>query len=294
MVRIKLIVTGDMEKAALHASLRGFFPAEREGHEVLWDQPRKLQGATSFRLEPGGDPSPAMRDLAQAMLDEVLIGKRGSPADLVMVIDDVELGNVGQVEIVTQHFRDAVRRRLAEYEVRVSANARTQERHRELLQKKCSFHMLHPMVEAYLFGDSDALLQAGLPVSVRPRLVGPDVEQFQTDDPLWLPDCRTANISRQRTMPWWNHACHPKHYLEHLLQRGHVFYEETVHGVAALTDVRWGQVPHSAQMAPVIRALFEDLSEWFDVPSPLGVGISHPGLFPSRSVDRKGLLLRNL
>jgi hypothetical protein len=292
MVRIKLIVTGDMEKAALHASLRGFFPAEREGHEVLWDQPRKLQGATSHRLLSDGAPARAMLDLAQAMLDEVLIGKRGSPADLVIVIDDVELGNVGQVEIVAQHFRNAVEKKLAEHEKRVSAH--TQKRHLELLQQKCSFHMLHPMVEAYLFGDTDALLRAKLLAGVRPRLVSSDVEQFQTDDPLWLPDCRTADISRQRTMPWWNHACHPKHYLEHLLQRGHIFYEETVHGVAALTGLRWGHVPHSAQMAPVIRALFEDLSEWFDVPSPLGVGISHPDLFPSRSVDRRGLLLRNL
>src|SRR4051812_44487686 len=102
MARIKLIVTGDMEKAALHESLRRLFPPQRDGEEVIWDQPRKLHCATSHPLSPGGSPSTAMLALAQAMLDEVAIGKRGNPADLVMVIDDVELGNVGQEGVVAQ------------------------------------------------------------------------------------------------------------------------------------------------------------------------------------------------
>ncbi len=43
MARIKLIVTGDMEKAALHKSLQQFFPDMRNNEEVLWDTPRKAQ-----------------------------------------------------------------------------------------------------------------------------------------------------------------------------------------------------------------------------------------------------------
>jgi hypothetical protein len=41
MARIKLIVTGDMEKLALHKSLRRFFPYERDGQKVTWEQPSK-------------------------------------------------------------------------------------------------------------------------------------------------------------------------------------------------------------------------------------------------------------
>jgi hypothetical protein len=39
MARIKLIVTGDMEKLALHESLKRYFPSSRNGEEVVWDKP---------------------------------------------------------------------------------------------------------------------------------------------------------------------------------------------------------------------------------------------------------------
>jgi hypothetical protein len=85
MARIKLIVTGDMEKLALHKSLRRFFPEVRDGQPVIWEQPRKIQCATSYQLSPlqkdNSNLSTAMRHLAQAMLDEALFGKTGKPAD---------------------------------------------------------------------------------------------------------------------------------------------------------------------------------------------------------------------
>lgn len=288
MARIKLIVTGDAEELSLHESLRRFFPLKREGEEVIWDQPRKLHCATSQRLSSGGTPSERMIALARAMLNEVGIGKRGEPADLVVVIDDVELGNVGREGIVAQHFRDAVNKNLSTY------SSSTQNRYRILLREKCSFHLLKPMVESYLFGDTNALTVAGVPVGASPRLVHPDVEQFQTDDPAWLPVCHAEDVSRQRIMHWWSHERHPKHYLGHLLQRGGVFYEETTHGKTALAGLCWNQVPKSSTEAPVIRSLFEDISDWFCVSNPLGVGSHHTDLYPQRSVNRASLLLRNM
>jgi hypothetical protein len=298
MPRIKLIVTGDMEKQALHKSLRRLFPRARAGEveEVVWEPPRKLHGATSHQLVAGKSPSRPMRALAQAMLDEVTIGKTGTAADLVVIIEDVELGNLEQVGVVTQHFREAMRETLWAH----VAKAKDQERERvrdhcqALLREKCSFHLLHPMVEAYLFGDASALGVAGVPAEVSPKLVHSDVERFETDDPLWLPICQSENVARQTVAPWWRHERHPKHYLAHLAERGGVFYEETDHGKNALLSLGWSDIPSVADEVAVIRALFEDIAAWFGVPNPLGVGDLHAELYPGRSIARAGLLLRNM
>jgi hypothetical protein len=285
--RIKLIVTGDMEKAALHRSLQRMFPSDRDGQEVHWDVPRKLDSATSLPLLAGAAPSENMTNLARAMIAEAGIGKTGAPADLVVVIDDVELGNVGRVNVVLDHFRSAVTKVLDAYETATRA------RYRAILQQRCSFHLLHPMVEAYLFGDPGALLRAGVPAGQAPLLVDPDVERFETHDPVWLPTCQMENGRRQRIRPGWRHELHPKHYLEHLAERGGVFYEETVHGEKSLSGLAWASVPCSPAATPIVRALFEDISDWFYVANPL-TGTPDPALYPVRTVNRAGLLLRNL
>jgi hypothetical protein len=291
MARIKLIVTGDLEKLALHESLRQLFPPQRDGDDVVWDEPQRLHCATSHRLAPSSPPSRPMLALARAMLAAAGIGKTGSPADLVVVVDDVELGNLGQESVVAQHFRAAVNHELGSYE------AKTQARYRSLLREKCSFHLLCPMVESYLFSDADALAVAGVPTGHSPRLVHADVEQFQTDDPAWLPICLTENEKRKPRTPWWNHERHPKLYLEHLIARGgeNAFYEETTQGKRALMALRWLMVPKSQTHIPIIRSLFEDIADWFKLHgNPLGNGPCHPDLYPSKSVNRANLLLRNM
>lgn len=290
MVRIKLIVTGDMEKLALHESLRRFFPSNRDGEDVTWDLPRRVSCATSHQLKEGHPPSRPMQQLARAMLDEVGIGKTGQPADLVVVIDDVELGNLEREVVVAQHFRLAVNTCLEAHD------ANTEVRYRNLLRKRCSFHLLKPMVEAYFFGDAAALQTSGVPAGTTPRLVHTtDVEQFETDDPAWLPTCHTENSQRQRrSTPWWQHERHSKHYLEHLTARGGVFYDETFSGRHALKGLSWTQVPKSPADAPIVRSLFEDIADWFGILSPLGRGLSDPQFYPAQSVDRARLLLRNM
>ncbi len=288
MPRIKLIVTGDMEKAALHESLKRLFPFPKDGEVVVWDRPRKLHCATSHRLAPGGAPSTPMLALAQAVLDEAGIGKTGAPADLVVVLDDVELGNLGQEAIVVEHFRKAMSQKLAGYQLS------TQQRYRLLLREKCSFHLLRPIVESYLFGDAGALGIAGVPAGVIPRLVSTDVEQFEANDPAWLPTCHAENDRLRAKSPWWRHELHPKHYLEHLTQQGGVFYEETSHGKQALLGLDWASVPKLPAETPVLRSLVEDLAEWFGIPNPLGTGALHPAFYPLTSVNRATLLLRNL
>jgi len=287
MARIKLIVTGTMEELSLHESLKRFFPRQKDGEEVIWDLPRKLNGVTTYRLDPQKPPSQQMLALAQAMLDEVGIGKRGIPADLVLVVDDVELGNVGAEAIIVEHFRAAVHQKLA------SHSADAQARYRRLLQQNASFHLLKPMVESYLFGDSAALASAGVPAGVSARLMHPDVEQFETDDPAWLPTCQTVNARKRRVLSWWCHERHPKHYLEHLAERGSVFYEEVDHGRKALRGLDWSKVSVTPAHVAVIRCLFEDIADWFRMSSPLGAA-PHADLWPLRSHHRGNLVLRNV
>jgi len=294
MARIKLIVTGDMEKLALHKSLRRFFPNERDGQEVIWDQPRKTQCATSYQLSPlqtdNSNLSTAMKQLAQAMLDEALVGKKGKPADFVVVIDDVELGNLGQENVIAAHFKNAVRQKFNKYKDKY--NTKTIQRYQDILRHKCSFHLLKPMVESYLFGDTNALRVAGVPKGESPKLVHIDVEQFETNDPIWLPTCIMENAKRQQ--PWWHHECHPKHYLEHLTERGQIFYDETTNGKNALEGLAWRKVPKCADDTPFIRSLFEDIADWFDIPNPLGKGETNQNFYPPKSVNRANLLLRNM
>lgn len=295
MARIKLIVTGDMEKLALHKSLRRFFPDEQDGQKVIWDQPRKTQCATSHRLSPNRVPSGPMKELVKAMIAEAGIGKKGEPADLIVVIDDVELGNLGQENVIAKHFHNAVLQELNKY------NTKTMRRYQDILRQKCSFHLLKPMVESYLFGDTHALRVAGVPVGETPKLVHPtDIEQFETNDPAWLPICMRENAKRQQSVPWWHHECHPKHYLEHLTERGQVFYDETTYGKNALEKLAWKKVPKYSKDpkysydTPFIRSLFEDIADWFGIPNPLGKGETHPNFYPPKSVSRASLLLRNM
>ncbi|TAN66423.1 MAG: hypothetical protein EPN17_13910 [Methylobacter sp.] len=294
MARIKLIVTGDMEKSALHKSLQRFFPDIRNGEEVLWDTPRKAQCVTSYPLRPlaaGASPSNPMIELAKAMFAEAFSSKTGQDADLVIVVDDVELGNLDQEAVIAEHFRAAVNEvfRLKNHD------SKTEDRLRGELQRKCSFHLLKPMVEAYLFGDSVALGLAGVPNGVNPCLVHPtDVEQFESDDALWLSICQDENAKKQQqNKPWWRNECHPKRYLEHLTERGQVTYEETKGGKDALIALNWSQVPKSQPDVPIVRSLFEDLSDWFCISSPIS-GKTHPNFWPARQVNRANLLLRNM
>ncbi|MCP4040581.1 MAG: hypothetical protein GY731_01325 [Gammaproteobacteria bacterium] len=290
MARIKLIVTGDMERRSHHHSLKRCFLNHRNGEQVEWDLPRRLNCATSNRLNAASKPSAPMQKLAQAMLDEALKGKRGDPADLVVVVDDVELGNLGREATVAQHFRNAVDQKLGQYATN------TQDRYRQVLRRKCSFHLLKPMVESYLFGDENALRRAGVPAGVELRLVYPDdVERFETNDLSWLPECIQQNAMKKMiNKSWWRHECHPKHYLEHLTERGSVLYDEMIHGQLALKDLEWPRVSKSVQGDSLIRCLFEDVADWFGVLNPMGGDALHGIFYPARHVHRDKLLLRNM
>lgn len=301
--RIKLIVTGDSEKAALHRSLAQCFPPHTaSGDSVVWDTPRKEAGVTSYRLKAGKPPSSSMKTLVNAMFAEALNSKqpKGTPPDLVIVVDDVELGNAGQEGVIVQAFQAAVKDKLNALQQQQSAStfSRTQAR----IQTACSFHLLCPMVESYFFADSATLAVGGVPASVSPQLGHPtNVEQFDASSDLhpdWQALCQREN-SRQHQLKhlWWHTERHPKYYLSHLLDISGVGdYFETTLGAQMIEAVNWNRVAKTSTDSPIISALLEDIWDWFGQTPPRGdcVGQSSPATYQVRTLRQTQRLLRNI
>ncbi|NOY26138.1 MAG: hypothetical protein GXP62_09730 [Oligoflexia bacterium] len=153
------------------------------------------------------------------------------------------------------------------------------------------------MVESLLFGEQAALQRAGCASTVAPSLRSTDFEDFWTTDENWLPTCSSVNAEKHgepQPMPWWHEERHAKHYLEHLVGQNGGIYDETVGGVAAFSRLDWPGVPVQAHDLGLIRALFEDLGDFFGVPSPLPPGPSSCLTYPPRTARRNQLLLRNM
>jgi hypothetical protein len=291
MTKIKLVVTGDMEAKSLAVSLKSQFPTHKNGDMVIWDKARKMNCTTSHPLRRESDePSQPMLNLARAMLAEALDGKHGTPADLVIVIDDVELGNLGQEDVISKHFRLAVEAELEKREL----SAGTLDRYKGIIRERCSFHVLRPMAEAYFFSEAQVLEAMG--VSAKPLLRhATNVEDFEAADSVWLPECYLQNQTQAKNgREWWRHEMHPKHYIGHLITRSSsTAYDETMQGAQALQTLNWKNVPKVETDSLFIRALFEDLADWFEVPSPI-IGNTAPAFYPPASTRRANLTLRNL
>ncbi|MBK5152401.1 hypothetical protein IQ285_32400 [Burkholderia sp. R-69608] len=290
MATIKLVVTGDLESKSLAESLKAQFPTHRGDDEVVWERARKMNCTTSHRLRREAMPSQPMLSLARAMLAEVFNGKQGKPADLVIVIDDVELGNMGQEDVIAEHFRMAVETELANRNLGGSAL----DKHKKIVRERCSFHVLRPMVEAYFFGETQVLQKIGV-TSIPLLRHETDVEDFESIDGNWLPECHAHNQTQiSNGVDWWKHETHPKHYINHLLMRSSSSaYDETVQGASALRGLDWKKVPRVATDALYIRSLFEDLADWFEIGSPV-IGNTAPSYYPQKNVRRANLTLRNL
>lgn len=289
--RIRLIVTGDLERKAIAKSLRRMFPKKTsDGVDVEWLSPQKFHGATTHRLDPAKDPSDPMRQLAKAAVSEAMDGEQKNPSDLVIVVDDLELFNVGRAAVVVGHFRRAME---AEIERRYS-NLAHRVRASEVVRSRCSFHLLSPMVESYLFGDHKALRAAGCGESAAPSLCHPDYEDFWCTDASFAAHCLQENQSKHLSGNlWWREERHSKHYLEHLVQQAGGYYEETVGGADAFGSLAWKRVPKTAYDFSLIRSLFQDVADFIGCDNPLGLWNGPtPTYVPLKA--RRGMCLRNV
>lgn len=294
MPAIRFIVTGDLEKQAIVDSVRRLFPDQVGGQTVEYFPTRKAQGgATTYPLPPVGTgkvPTNLER-LVRKMLAEVLDGDKDGKPDLVVGLDDLELANLHQPGVVVGWVRCAVQ---ADLDRRFgSSMAREQAAH--VVQRRCSLHLLVPMIEAYFFGDPSALQRAGVDADVPYPLAHGDLENFETSDSGFLLVAAARNAEKQgQGYPWWREEKHPKSYLEHLVEGCGRLYDEP-EGAAALRTLGWPAVSVAGPPLGFARSLFEDLSDWFGLPSNvLGPGVCSALTYPARTVDRSTLFLRNL
>lgn len=288
-MRVALIPTGKLEMLGLAKGLASLFGDE---HEFVCiprrrDQPHEpFPSFTSARL-----PVPSQRERRSPLsnLVAVMVDALWSDGyDLAVVLDDLELCNMGNEQVVVGEFRDAVARHLhwvAERDSRLL---------RELgdrLRACASFHLISPMIESWIFADPAGPANAGVPPGhLPPRLLqGWDPESFAADDPDYIADDGSACTTwmslpigyQERQRPEWLKATyprqsHPKRYLAWLCRDGGArncssFTERAASN--ALVRLSWAQVLRDPRHMTFARSLICDLADGLEVgPSGLDLG----------------------
>jgi hypothetical protein len=294
MPTIQLIVTGKLEKASLADALQRAFPPNRDGKAVRWLETLKRHGATSAPLPTDKIHNP-MRELAKGARVALNPGRRDAKADLVLVIDDTELGNRGKAGAVVAHFVKAMKAEIDSIRSKDPAAAQIVA---DQVRDRVSFHLLHVMAESVLFGDRQALATVGLAPEVEPILKGTDPELLESVDSEFLHDCVTKNQEQhvREGNTWWSHAHHSKAYLEHLYNRCHPLptesYDEVDHGAPAMRGIDWAQVFANPNEMIVLRCLFEDLADWYGISNPFP-GKLDPQVYRPRTRNMAGFTIRN-
>jgi hypothetical protein len=260
MKSVQLVVTGEMERLALHESLRGWFDRRApDAFEFL--RPIRVDGITSAPLLgalPRGVLTTAEK-FARKLFEQL------DEADLVIGVDDLELDN--SIDRVVVHVREVIEQTLPQ----ISRDAAAL---RDQLAVRCSFHFLVPMPEAYFFGSASALERAAAIRTSRFDPAVTDVEAFVVRDEAYE---ATSGA----------HPRHPKRYLKYLSEE---CYRESNHGASALRTLDWDEVlARGSSWARSLRALLDDLLlEAGAEPLP---GEDYPA---TQRRTQSGLLLRNI
>jgi hypothetical protein len=121
--------------AELQSTLHGPFPC---------------RGFTHVRLRPGDVPDTALELVQRAAIWALGDERAERPAaDLVVILDDLELTNRDQEAVVVDVMRAAAAKHLAGLR-----NADTRQRTADALAAKVSFHLAAPMIESWFFADT--------------------------------------------------------------------------------------------------------------------------------------------
>ncbi len=312
---IALIVTGDAEFGGLAGSLDRAFP----GHKFKC-LPRKMNGFTSSALQ---DDSPLLFrtlkkgeriDTEISLLADTLItladpGRNNRPADIVVLVEDLELANRHQPGRVVHWLREAVQTRI---DVHFSTQAR-REKARERVRERCSFHLLVPMLESHFYSDANALNAAGrLRLSRFDHKVY-DPEDFSVDDAEYLETPVTFGKGSRdwRNRPAENRRIHPKAYLEYLCTPAEhnagadgtngekvavpkTTYDERK-AVDVLKSLSWPLAVQRLDASRYLRSLLADLAETLNPHPSIKPLIEHQHCAPlTFSADPSKRILRNL
>lgn len=274
--KVRLVVTGQLEHRALAPALGRLFPQADFAPSVL-PAAKDLRGFTSARVDPAAIADQAKAAIVDGLVDDLagaLRGPRREEADLVVLIDDLELANRGNEARVLQAVREAVHRHLAR---------RGDKGHfADLFRERASVHFFDPMVEAYLIASTSSRGVISIDENVRHRRdVGAEsFEVLRDADPTYfdeaLGECSDGRSPKGRRCPWQypaeERARHPKAYLKYL-RRGSPprqfcsDYKETEQGVAALAALQWSEALETPDTVPFLDALVEDLSQTLGPPA---------------------------
>lgn len=277
MKRVQLVVTGKCEEAALHLSLQRLFP----GTEFV--PPIRVHGFTSDPLaEP---PQRGVIETIRKFAEKVVRTAEHEHDVLVIGVDDQEF------EPHPDRLVAAVVRVVGEVVASESSMAK-RERLAAVVAERCSFHLLVPMVEAYFFGDPEALKCVGTKRRSLFDSEAHDVEAFEVSDAGFLdpPALRGSDWCTDQVVL---RSRHPKRYLKYLTGDGTPMssaYKETLQGRAALAKLDWRSVGRNASFARSARALIADIADWLERPSPV------PGAesaLTARGTNRQTRVLRN-
>lgn len=273
-MRVAILPTGWMEWHALARSLANLFPEHTfysipSRNEIASNGDEypvySITSADITKSRPGA--LDAARKLVQRAAKESLAG-----ADLVLLLDDLELPNVPHPGEVIEIVRAAATLHLE------SCSTGIRKQTAKALRERVSFHLAKPMIEAWLFASSAALKAAGLPRDQAPRIGSADYEDFATDDveysrdqgegcPCWL--SLPANKQRAHRPAWLIETearqRHPKAYLCWLCRSGTekscTAYRETRSGKDGLLALEWGLMLGDPATMRFARALVEDIED---------------------------------
>lgn len=289
-MRVALLPTGRTEWHGLAIALQRLFPA----HElyalpeptVFHSMRGPFNGFTSSTLTERHEreyvPESALELVGLAAREALGDGAHREAADVVVVIDDLELANRHQPDRAVRVFRRAVEHHLEGLQ---GARKRTE----TALRDRVSFHLVVPMIEAWFFGDPQGLRRAGVPDGVKPFLDSADLEDFltrdvqyasatETDCPCWVSRGR-----KKADRPKWlgsERERHPKGYLQWLCRdgdaKGCTTYDESQGGAEALKRLDWDVLFTNTGLS-YLSALLEDLADALGQPLPF--------LFPLKEVD---------
>ncbi|MCB9703592.1 MAG: hypothetical protein H6711_16985 [Myxococcales bacterium] len=228
--------------------------------------------------------------------------------DLVVILDDLELENVGQPGLVVDVMRRAVSKHL---DALPTNDPGLRRRTAEALVNKVSFHLAKPMTESWIFGDPQGHVNAGARIGQPKLRAGIDLEEFETDDAEYAAaggHCCAAWLAlpedkRRECRPLWlrpaERTRHPKAYMAWLCrspnERNCTVYRESHEGARALGLLEWSEVlgPDLDKM-PFLRALVEDLADGLDQEPAVGPIYTRGAPETCRFTRREAPLLRNI
>lgn len=281
-MKVALFVTGVTELLGLERALKERFP-DHEFEALVFQKRRhgRAEPFPSFTSATLSADAPLLDDEPLMKLAQRVVDHQHQDADLVLLLDDLELTNIGRANVVVSRVRGAFKKLIDDcLDARGGLAA---DRLARWLRKTVSFHLAAPMVESWLFADPNGLTHASVPGArlPSPAHLGQNPEQIALTDPAYLNDdgaycacCKQPGCANQpsKLRPLWlgtgvqgRREQHPKAALAWLHRDAYAercsSYKESEHGAESLARLNWCAALRDPAGMTFLRALHNDLAE---------------------------------